>query len=119
MKSLKLSSDWKLTVGALFLLTACQVLFLGGMILVNEKIAAFHQRGLKIAAAKAVKALKKPLCIIYGALIVLGGVLMIFFTAQPAAILGRLVAVSGILSFAAIFVVLRVLISCVISIKRK
>ena len=113
------SSDWKLTVGALFLLTACQVLFLGGMILVNEKIAALHHRGLKIAAAKAVKALKKPLCIIYGALIVLGGVLMIFFTTQPAAILGRLVAISGILSFAAIYVVLRVLISCVLSIKRK
>ena len=113
------STDWKLTVGALFLLTACQVLFLGGMILVNEKIAAFNQRGLKIAAAKAVKTLKKPLCIIYGALIVLGGAMMILFSAQPAAVLGRIVALSGIISFATIFVVLRVLISCAVSIKRK
>ena len=85
----------------------------------NEKIAAFHQRGLKIAAAKAVKALKKPMCIIYGALIVLGGAMRILFTAQPAAVLGRIVALSGIISFAAIFVVLRVLISCAVSIKRK
>lgn len=112
------SSDWKLDIGALFLLTACQMLFLGGMILINEKIAAAHKRrALKPALKQAMKVSLKPLSIVYGALIVLGLAMMILFSSQPAAILGRLVALSGIISFVAIFVVLRVLISCVVSLK--
>ena len=114
-----ISSDWKLNVGALFLLTACQVLFLGGMILVNEKISAFQKhRALKPALSQAMKVSLKPLSIVYGALVVLGLAMMILFSAQPAAILGRMVAISGIVSFVAIFVALRVLVSCVVTLKK-
>lgn len=113
------SADWKLTITALILLAACQLLFIAGLILVNDKIAALNKhRALKPALNQAMKTSLKPLATVYGALVVLGLAMMILFSAQPAAILGRLVALSGVISFVAIFVVLRVLVSCVVTLKK-
>lgn len=114
------STSWKLNLSALVLLTVCQVLFLAGMIITNENIAAqLKSRGLKQAIARGTKSAAKPLCIVYGALIVLGVALMIIFANQPAAVTGRIIAISGVISFAAIFAALRVLLSCMVSVKGK
>lgn len=114
------SASWKLTVSALIMLCICQLLFIAGLVLVNEAIArnAKH-RGLKQAAALALKKNVKPMAIVYGALVVLGVLLMGFFSTTPAAYLGRMVLISGVISFVMIFVVLRVLISCLNTIKNK
>ena len=113
------STDWKLTISALILLAACQLLFIAGLVMINDKIAALTKhRALSMAVKQAMKNALKPLGTVYGALVILGLAMMILFSAQPAAILGRLVAISGVISFVAIFVVLRVLVSCVVTLKK-
>ena len=113
------STDWKLTISALILLAACQLLFIAGLVMINDKIAALTKhRALNMAVKQAMKNGLKPLGTVYGALVILGLAMMILFSAQPAAILGRLVAISGVISFVAIFVVLRVLVSCVVTLKK-
>lgn len=113
------SASWKLTLSALIMLCICQLLFVAGLVLVNESIArGLKHRGLKQSAAAAMKKNVKPLAIVYGALVVLGVLLMGFFSATPAAFLGRMILVSGAISFVMIFVVLRVLLSCVSTLKK-
>lgn len=113
------STDWKLTITALILLAACQLLFIAGLVMINDKIAALTKhRALSMAVKQAMKNGLKPLGTVYGALVILGLAMMICFSAQPAAILGRLIAISGVISFVAIFVVLRVLVSCVVTLKK-
>lgn len=114
------SSSWKLSLSALIMLCLCQLMFVAGLVLVNESIVRFGKhRGFKQSVAAAMKKQVKPLSIVYGALVVLGVLLMGFFSASPAAYLGRMVLISGAVSFVMIFVVLRVLLSCVHTIKNK
>jgi len=118
MALIAVDTSWKLSVTALVLLTACQLLFIGGLIMTNEQIAkSLKHRGLKQAVATGMKNSVKPLSVVFGALVVLGVLLMMLFAGTPASYLGRLVALSGIISFAMIFVALRVLLSCVVTIK--
>lgn len=114
------SAAWKLTLSALIMLCICQLLFIAGLVLVNESVARGRKhRGFKQAAAAAMKKNVKPLAIVYGALVVLGVLLMGFFSATPAGYLGRMVALSGVVSFVVIFVAQRVLLSCASVIKSK
>jgi len=116
---ISVSSGWKMTLSALILLVACQVLFAGGLCIVVSKIAAAQKhRALKQAAAAALKQSFKPLTIVYGALILLGIVLMVAFTNTVSSVLGRFVALSGVMSFVMIFIMLRVIISCFVSLKK-
>ncbi len=113
------NASWKLTLSALIMLCICQLLFVAGLVLVNEGIArGLKHRGLKQTTAAVMKKNAKPMAIVYGALVVLGILLMGFFSTTPASILGRMILMSGVISFVMIFVVLRVLLSCVSSLKK-
>lgn len=117
---ISVSTGWKLTLPALILLVACQLLFAGGLCVVVNKISAVQKhRALKQAAAATLKQSFKPLSIVYGALILLGVVLMAAFSTSIGGVLGRFVAISGVMSFVMIFVMLRVIISCFVSLKNK
>ncbi|MBR5231023.1 MAG: hypothetical protein IKW00_02100 [Clostridia bacterium] len=110
-------ASWKMSLSSLVIITACQILFIGGIVLFNEKLAALKNRGLKQAVALAAKKLAKPLSMIYGMLIVLGLVIMAVYGIKPAAYLGRIIALSGLTSFVAIFGALRVMLSCLNTLK--
>lgn len=114
------STSWKLSLSSLILLCICQLLFIAGLVLVIEAIrCACKHRGIKQAVTLSMKKNMKPLSIVYGALIVLGVLMMAIFGNTPAAYLGRMVLLSGLVSFAMIFVALRVLLGCVHAIKNK
>ena len=107
-----------LTLTYLVIITACQILFIGGILLFNEKLAALLKtRGLKQAGALTAKKMAKPLSTVFGALIVLGLALMAVYGIKPAAFLGRIVALSGLISFVSIFGVLRIMLSCLNTLK--
>lgn len=111
-------ASWKLTLTYLVIITACQILFIGGILLFNEKLAALLKtRGLKQAGALTAKKMAKPLSTVFGALIVLGLALMAVYGIKPAAFLGRIVALSGLISFVSIFGVLRIMLSCLNTLK--
>jgi len=60
----------------------------------------------------------KTLVIVCGALVVLGVALMLLFNNTITGILGRIVALGGALDFALIFVLLRVIVACFVSLKK-
>ena len=96
------------------------VLFIAALVFIMEKVAvSAKQRAVKPAVSGVLKQNFKLVAIVFGALLIVGVVLMLLFTNTITAILGRMVAMSAALSFVMIFVMLRVLISCAVSIKRK
>ena len=116
---ISVSTGWTMTLLALILLVISQLVFIGGLVRVMEQIAAAQKhRALAQASAAALKQNLKPLVIAFGAILALGLVLMLVFGNAVTGILGRVLAVSGALSFAMIFVLLRVEISCLCALKK-
>ena len=110
---ISVDAGWKMTVAALFVLVACQVLFIAGLVLVIEKIAAAQKhRALNKAVSTSLHSMLKPLAIAYGAQAGIGIVLMAALNNTITGVLGRMVTVSAVLSFVMIFVLLRVITGC-------
>lgn len=109
---------WRLTVPGMIVLLVCEAAFLYGLIVVLGRLCAhLHAgRGVRPAIASAF-ALKqhKVLGIVYGALLVVGLVLMFAFQGGLYGIMGRMVAASAVISVCAIFVYARVLLSCLVT----
>ena len=115
---ISVNAGWKMTLSSLTLLVVCQLLFTAALVITMAKIAAAAQpRALKPALASVLKQNFKPFAVIFGALLVVGVALMLLFANTVTAISGRIVAMSAALSFVMIFVVLRVLVSCILSFK--
>lgn len=115
------SVSWTMTVPAMIVIVLCVCAFLYGV------IALFGQMGKQIKSgrgalasyAAAVKAQLKPLGILYGVLAIVGLLLMFIFQAATYGVLGRIVAVAGILSFVILFVFVRVVLACIAALTGK
>lgn len=115
---ISVAAGWKMTLFALALLVVCQLLFIAALVFIMEKVAAStKQRALKLAVASVLKQNSKLFAVVFGALLIAGILLMLLFGNTVTAILGRMVAMSAALSFVLIFAGLRVLISCIVSLK--
>lgn len=111
---ISVSVGWKMGVVSLLGLLLCEVTFVYGLLLVLGRMAAAmgKGRGARVAASHAMNTSFKLLAIVYGAVLVIGLALMFAFQTGVAGILGRMMAVSAVLSVAMIYVFLRVVLSC-------
>ena len=115
------SANWILTVPSLIVVLLCVCAFLYGL------VALFGQMGKQIkngrntlaAYADAARAQIKPLGLCYAALLVIGLVLMMAFQSGIYGVLGRIVALSAVISFVMLFVFTRVVLSCYASLTAK
>jgi SecD/SecF fusion protein len=108
------STGWKLGTGSLIVLVLCEAAFVYGLMLVLGRMASIISkgRGARAAVSTACGGSFKLLAILYGAILVVGLILMFAFQSGIVGILGRFVAISAILSVVMIYVYLRALLSC-------
>ena len=107
-------ANWFMSSLSMTCLVLCLCAFLFGLILLYGVMGAQIKRGRGALAAygEACRANIKPLGILYGTLLLIGLILMIAFQKGMYGVLGRMVAVSALVSFAVQFVFLRVVLTC-------
>ena len=108
------SASWRLSVLSMIVLLLCEAAFVFGLLLVLGRMAAAmgKGRGSRAAAGAAFDGSFKLLAIVYGVILAVGLVFMFAFQSGMLGILGRLMAVSAVLSVAMIYVFLRLVLSC-------
>ena len=107
-------ANWFMSSLSMACLVLCLCAFLFGLILLYGVMGVQikHGRGALAAYGEACRANIKPLGILYGALLAIGLILMIAFQKGMYGVLGRMVSVSALVSFAVLFVFLRVVLTC-------
>ena len=116
------SANWIMTVPAmLVILLLCVLAFLYGLILLYDAMAGQIKRGrsARAAYADACRRQGKWLAIFYGVIAALGLLLMLIFQAGIYGVLGRFLMVGALLSLAALFLFLRVVLSCAAALANK
>ena len=106
--------NWIMTSLSMTCLVICFFLFLYGLVTLYGEMGKQIKagRGVKAAYADACRSKIKFLAILYGVVLLIGLVLMVAFKAGMYGILGRIVAVSALLSFVVLFVCIRVVLGC-------
>lgn len=115
------SASWFMSTLSMIALVICLIAFLWGLVTLYGAMAPQLKRGrgAYAAYADACKKQLKVLAILYGVLLLIGLVLMIAFQAAAYGVLGRLVAVSALVSFVILFVGLRLVLWSVTQLKAK
>ena len=108
------AATWTMTMPAMIVIVLCVCAFLYGLGALYGHMGKQikNGRGARAAYEAAAKAQLKPLAILYGALVVIGLLLMFIFQAGTYGVLGRIVALSGVVSFVILFVFVRVVYAC-------
>lgn len=108
------SANWTLTLGALIVLIVCEALFVFGLVSLLGAMAGSIRAGMGAHAAlrASFKKNTRMLLAVYGVTLAVGLVLMFAFQGALYGVLGRMIALSAIISAAMLFVFLRVALSC-------
>lgn len=108
------NANWTMTVTSLIVLIVCEALFVYGLVVVLGAMAAAIRAGMGAHAALSAAFNKntRMLLTVYGAVLAVGVVLMFAFQSALYGVLGRMIALSAIISAVMLFVFLRVVLSC-------
>ena len=108
------SANWIMTSLAMTVIVLCVCAFLYGLISLFGAMAVQikHGRGAYAACADASRKVLKPMGILYGAVLLVGVLLMVIFKAATYGVLGRIVALSAIVSFVMVFAFPRLVLGC-------
>lgn len=108
------SASWRMSVLSMIVLLLCEAAFVFGLLLVLGRMASAmgKGRGSRAAAGAAFDGSFKLLATVYGVILAVGLVFMFAFQSGMLGILGRLMALSAVLSVAMIYVFLRLVLSC-------
>ena len=108
------SASWVMSSLSMTVIVLCFLAFLYGLVALFGAVGAQIKRGrgAYAACADASRRQLKPLAILYGAVLLAGVVLMVAFRAAAYGILGRVVAVSALVSFVMVFVFPRLVLGC-------
>lgn len=112
---ISINAGWTMNLASLIALLVAEALFVFGLVAIVCGMAASIRKGLGAHAAlkAAYKQSTKLLLVVYGALLAIGLVLMFAFTATLYGVLGRLLALSAVVSVVMLLGVLRVVMNCV------
>ncbi len=115
------SAKWIMTLISAIAIVLCVCAFVYGLVVLFNGIASSVRAGRSLLPAyKAVSGQKlRLLAIVYGALLAIGVLLMFIFQNAAYGVLGRMIALSAIISFAVLYLFLRVTISCAATIANK
>ena len=115
------SVKWIMTPISALAILLCVCAFVYGLVVLFNGIASSVRSGRSLLPAyKTVSRQKlRLLAIVYGALLAVGVLLMFIFQNAAYGVLGRMIALSAIISFAVLYLFLRVTISCAATIENK
>ena len=103
------SAKWIMTLISAIAIVLCVCAFVYGLRVILRATDLDAVSGQKL----------RLLAIVYGALLAIGVLLMFIFQNAAYGVLGRMIALSAIISFAVLYLFLRVTISCVATIANK
>ena len=108
------NAGWVMNSLSMTVIVLCFLAFLYGLVSLFGAMGAQIKRGrgAYAACADAARSQLKPLAILYGAVLLVGVVLMVAFRAAAYGILGRIVAVSALVSFVMVLVFPRLALGC-------
>lgn len=115
------SVKWVMTLISLIAILLCVCAFVYGLVVLFNGIASSVRSGRSLLPAyKAVSGQKlRLLSIVYGALLVIGLLLMFIFQSAAYGVLGRMIALSAIISFVVLYLFIRITITCTATIENK
>ena len=109
-----IGAGWTMTLASLIVLVLCVCAFVYGLGRIFGGMARYLRNGRSAQSSYADASRKalRPLGILYGAITAAGLLLMFIFQRGNYGVLGRAVALDGILSFVILFLFVRVTLSC-------
>ena len=115
------SVKWVMTLLSVIAIALCVCAFVYGLVVLFNGIASSVRSGRSLLPAyKAVSRQKlRLLSIVYGALLVIGLLLMFIFQNATYGVLGRMIALSAIISFVVLYLFTRITITCAATIENK
>lgn len=115
------SVKWVMTLISAIAIVLCVCAFVYGLVVLFNGIASSVRAGRSLLPAyKAVSRQKlRLLSIVYGALLVIGLLLMFIFQNATYGVLGRIIALSAIISYAVLYLFVRITIVCAATIANK